>query len=153
MPHMTVRIHDKSCQSLPRMLQNRGPIVPVSISIGDQQRVALVAAGREAPAPVTGLALIDTGATLTCIGTQAAQQAGLPTVGTGSMMSATQASVQVPMYAAKIDIQGFVAINTAQAYGSPALDGQGIIALIGRDVLSKCILNYNGPEATFTLSI
>lgn len=153
MPLITFRIADQTCNPVPLQLQNRGPIVPVAVSISDVQRRSLARTGMPAPRPVTGLALLDTGATVTCIATESAEEAGLPTVGTGRMMSATEESVEVPLYAAKVDIQGFVGINAPQAHGSPALAAQGLVALIGRDVLSRCAFVYNGPDAAFTLSI
>jgi hypothetical protein len=33
------------------------------------------------------------------------------------------------------------------------LAAQGIIALIGRDVLSRCLLVYNGPADMFTITL
>ena len=46
---------------------------------------------------------------------------------------------------------GFTSIATRAALGME-LDALGLIALIGRDVLADCILVYNGPENSFSLS-
>ena len=35
---------------------------------------------------------------------------------------------------------------------SELLEAQGFHALVGRDVLSKCVLNYNGTLALYTLA-
>jgi hypothetical protein len=45
-----------------------------------------------------------------------------------------------------------VGINTASAIGAP-LAKQKLLALIGRDVLSRFILIYNGANGEFTLCI
>ena len=42
-------------------------------------------------------------------------------------------------------------INAHQALGVNIRE-QGILALIGRDLLSSCILIYNGLEAQYTLA-
>ena len=36
---------------------------------------------------------------------------------------------------------------------SADLSGLGILALLGRDVLSKCVFIYNGPAGQFTLAV
>lgn len=101
--------------------------------------------------PVAGMALIDTGARVTCIDRKAAAQAQLPTVGSGKMASATHAEEIVPIFAGNIQIAGLGNISANRAYGAN-LEPQGIIALIGRDVLKQMILFYNGTDGTFTLS-
>lgn len=75
-------------------------------------------------------------------------------VGAGIIHSATQQDIQVPLFAGKIvvpDQQGSLEITTLQAYGVN-IQNQGLIALIGRDLLASCTLFYNGREASFSLS-
>jgi len=43
-------------------------------------------------------------------------------------------------------------VDAPRAVGA-ALKAQGIVALIGRDVLQHCTLYYNGPAGQITLSI
>jgi len=69
------------------------------------------------------------------------------------MSSATHVDETVPIYAGKIEILGIsISVNVLKAYGSN-LQAQGLIALIGRDVLNKCVLVYNGPDGSFSLSV
>jgi hypothetical protein len=57
------------------------------------------------------------------------------------------------VYPIQITISGSaLQFNVARAMGA-ALEPQGIIALIGRDVLSVCTLFYNGLTGQITLSL
>ena len=42
--------------------------------------------------------------------------------------------------------------ETKRAYGA-SLASQGLIVLIGRDMLANCVLVYNGPDSSFSLSL
>ena len=70
--------------------------------LGPQVEIALFQLGEPAPAegqpqPVTGRALIDTGASVTCVDREAAETAGLSIVGSGPMTSATHEHEIVPI--------------------------------------------------------
>ena len=58
---------------------------------------------------------------------------------------------KVPVYSGQLDIAGFTCIKAETALGVK-LETPGLIALIGRDVLANCILVYNGPENSVSLS-
>lgn len=58
---------------------------------------------------------------------------------------------KVSIYAGRLEIAGFTSIVTRAALGME-LASLDLIALIGRDVLTNCILVYNGPESSFSLS-
>lgn len=97
------------------------------------------------------MALIDTGASNTCIDQQAALKAELPVIDMAMMTSASHAEHDVPVFAARLVIPEFN-IDTDYALGAN-LDGQNLIALIGRDVLQSAVLVYNGTDGTVSLSI
>ena len=101
--------------------------------------------------PVVGWALIDTGATVTCIDQKAAQKAGLRIVGTGPVASATHSNEVVPIFAAQLIFEGLKSWDATTAYGAN-LEPSGLIALIGRDVLAGCMFVYNGPDGSFSLA-
>ncbi len=103
------------------------------------------------PDAIHGLALIDTGASNTCFDQQAALNAGLPVIDMGMMASASHAEQDVPVFAGKLVIPEFN-IDTEYALGAN-LDGQHLIALIGRDLLQSAVLVYNGTDGTVSLSI
>ena len=96
------------------------------------------------------MALIDTGASVTCIDRQAAEQAGLPIVDSGPLFSATDEEI-VPIFAARLDMLGFPGWEAPRAYGTN-LATQELIALIGRDVLMNSVLIYNGADGSFSIA-
>ena len=121
-------------------MQHLGPRVPIVIqpqSDGKAQK---------------GTALIDTGAAGTCVDRQAAERAGMAVVGSGKMASATHENETVPIYAGTIQIAQDVNVVCRRAYGAN-LKSQGLIALIGRDLMANGVLIVNGPEGTVTLAL
>ena len=121
------------------------------LTISDSHRELLATQGKPVPDPIHGLALIDTGASNTCFDQQAALKAGLPVIDMAMMASASHPQQDVPVFAGKIVIPRFD-IDTEYALGAN-LDGQNLIALIGRDLLQSAVLVYNGTDGTVSLSI
>lgn len=132
-------------------LQVRGPILQVSVTIEQNAGKGLVAQGKTLPVPKSGLALIDTGASSTCIDEQTAKDLGLPVIDVANMQSASHEKHQCNVYPVQI-ITPIVTLNAPRAMGA-ALASQGLLVLIGRDVLQNCNLFYNGPMGQFTLSL
>lgn len=133
-------------------LHQRGPVIQVTVTIEQNAGKALLAQGKSMPTPKAGLALIDTGASNTCIDDQAAKDLGLPVIDVAHMQSASHSKHQCNVYPVTIDIPGVVSLNSPRTLGA-ALASQGLLALIGRDVLSRCSLFYNGPMGQITLSL
>jgi hypothetical protein len=78
----------------PVALQQRGPVVQVSLTVEENIAKAVVQQGKQLPAPITGFALIDTGASVTCIDDESAQRLGLPVIDVAAMSSVSHASTQ-----------------------------------------------------------
>lgn len=133
-------------------LHQRGPILQVTVTIEASAGKGLVAQGKPLPTPKAGLALIDTGATGTCIDEQVAQELGLPVIDVAVMTSATHKDQQCKVYPVTITVPPMLNLNSPRTIGA-ALASQGLIALIGRDVLRNCNLFYNGPTGQITLSL
>jgi predicted aspartyl protease len=134
------------------VLQKRGPTVQVTIAPLDELAAQLVKKNLPVPQPVTGEALIDTGASMTCIDDQAAKALSLPVINVVEISSASHASHPASIYPAKIEIVGFpMRFNLPMVMGAP-LQPQGLIALIGRDILMGCQLVYNGTTGSITLA-
>jgi predicted aspartyl protease len=105
------------------------------------------------PAPVSGIGLIDTGASDTCVDEQTAQNLGLPEIDVVNMSSASQAASPRNVYPITIEIAGLpYPLNVPRAIGAE-LRNQGLLLLIGRDTLQFCTLFYNGVTGQITLSI
>ena len=132
-------------------LQLRGPILQVSLTIEQSAGKGLVAQGKTVPTPRSGLALIDTRASSTCVDEQAAKDLGLPVIDVANMQSASHEKHSCNVYPVQI-ITPIVTLNAPRAMGA-ALASQGLLVLIGRDVLQNCNLFYNGPAGQFTLSL
>lgn len=114
---------------------------------------ALQRENRPVPVPIKGLALVDTGASVSCIDTNTARQLKLPVVGTVIMASASHANTPTAVHPIQIKIQ-----NAPVSFGAPRamcanLANQGFIAIIGRDILSLCTMYYNGPAGQITVSL
>jgi predicted aspartyl protease len=131
----------------------RGPIVQVIIGVEQNMAQQLVAQGVQLPQPISGNALIDTGATTTCIDEGVAQQLNLPAIDVITIASASHANARQNVYPTLIEVVGIaIKFNALRAIGVP-LANQGIHVLIGRDLLQHCTLFYNGMMGSFTLSI
>ena len=142
----------KTVQAPPAVaLQHRGPILQVSVTVEQNLGQGLIAQGKALPAPISGLALIDTGASNTCIDEQAAKELGLPVIDVAIMQSASHEKHPCNIYPVQI-ITPIVTLNAPRAMGA-ALASQGLLVLIGRDVLQSCTLFYNGPAGQFTLTL
>ena len=74
-------------------------------------------------------------------------------VTTGRIMSATHVNELVPVFAGRLTIaQASITVNSNRAFGLNMKD-QGLIALIGRDLLANCVLVYDGLDGSFSLSL
>ena len=144
--------NDKTVDVPPAVaLQGRGPVLQVSVTIEENAGKALISQGKPLPAPKQGLALIDTGASNSCIDEQAAKDLGLPIIDVGTMQSASHDKAPSNIYPVQI-ITPIFTLNSPRTMGA-ALASQGLLAIIGRDVLMRCTLFYNGPMGQVTLSM
>jgi predicted aspartyl protease len=113
----------------------------------------LLASGWKVPSPVTALALIDSGASHTCIDNALAIQLGLPVVDTLKMHSASHEAVEQSAYPISVEIIGTsIQFSVPKAMGAN-LATQSLGLLIGRDILSSCVMFYNGTTGQITLSL
>ena len=129
-----------------------GPIIQVSISVAPVVAQTILSAGGTVPPPVNGIGLIDTGASGTCVDDDVALGLNLPVTGTATMASASHAGSQRNLYPIQLEVVGWpIKWHTNRAMGA-SLNAQGLIALIGRDMLRACVLVYNGTAGTFSLS-
>ncbi len=131
-----------------------------SISVSVARKDALAAANQPIPSAVRITALIDTGASGTCVDPSVLKQ--LAVVPTGQAMVSTPSTGSQPHIADQFDVSIMIPGPTAsdQVFSLPnlpvisaeLLQQQGFHALIGRDILSMCLFEYNGPARQFTLA-
>lgn len=142
-------------QSVPSkyiLIQN-GPVAQVSVTLSDSIAKGWLQQGITIPSPITGNALIDTGASATCIDEATAQALQLPIIDVGTITSATHESQMCNIYPIKFEILGSGIVGEIPRAIGANLTPQNIIMLIGRDWLSNCTLHYNGVSGDFTLSV
>jgi predicted aspartyl protease len=140
MPHFTIAV------------DANGPIVNAGVSVSEGRRAALVAQNQPVPAMRIIRALIDTGASFTAIEPQVLQALNLTPTGTIEIVTpSTGDGVHTTdTYDIDFTIGGADAseipllIPNLRVSSSELFLKQGIHALIGRDILKRCILVYNG---------
>lgn len=136
----------------PEGLSQIGPRLPVTLMVSDAHRQMLAERGEPAPNAINGFALVDTGASATCVDLETADEAGLPVIGKAVMHTASHAEHEVPVYSGKLSVPSFGDVELEFAMGAN-LDSQNLVALIGRDVLQAAVLVYNGTSGTVSISI
>ena len=115
--------------------------------------MALGIHGQPTPPPVSGRALIDTGASCSCVDPAVTDALGLelrgwqdlvtPSTGRAKTHSAPEYDVSIIIPPGNPGDERLI-IASLPVVHSELLVRQGIHALIGRDVLVRCILSYNG---------
>ncbi len=128
----------------------RGPILEATLTVSDAQQEALVAQGEEIKSKV-GTVMFDSGASLSCFDIETADDLGLVIIGRGSMSSASHTNHPVPLFAGKL-ILPTITVNVENGMGAN-LATQGLIALIGRDILQHGTLFYNGLDGSVSFAI
>jgi predicted aspartyl protease len=119
------------------------------ICVSDPRQEALKKAGRPVPIPISVRALVDTGASCTCIDPAIIKRLGLSPIGKTQVHTpSTQGTAHgCNTYDASLVIRGQsgnLSIGTL-AVVETGLNYQGFDAILGRNVLSRCMLFYNGP--------
>ena len=145
MPHLTLQVAPG------------GPIIDVAVGVSRARSQALQASGHPVPNPVQVRALVDTGASCTCIDPSVLASLGLSPTGVAAIHtpstaqkphSANQYDVSLVLLHPKLSLT-FHTVPVVEAHLSAV---QGIQALIGRDLLSNCLFVYDGQSGRFTLA-
>ncbi|HRD66679.1 MAG TPA: aspartyl protease family protein [Candidatus Competibacter sp.] len=138
-------------------IQANGPIITAQIGVSSPRRAALTQSGATVPPSVPCRLLVDTGASCTCVDPTIIKQLGLspsgsvpihtPSTSPGNLHHCPQYDVSLIIVHPSLN-RIFGAIPVLES----SLCHQGIDGLLGRDVLSKCLLVYNGEIGLFTLA-
>src|SRR5258708_6516737 len=131
-----------------------GPAVQLWVNMSSPRAAILRASNLPIPASVLIRGIIDTGASGTVIDEAIIQGLGLTP--TGSVPIHTPSTGSTPVQRNLYDVSLWYSV-TSSAHpitGAIAVIGtdftaHNIQALIGRDLLSKCSLMYNGPQSSF----
>lgn len=133
-------------------LLNRGPVLNVEISVPSSLAGVWEKQSLAIPAPQAGTALLDTGASRTCVDRDVIQRLNIPSIGIERVYT-PQGSEEQYKYPVRVSFPGtpLPSVDFGSAYGA-TLKEQGIIALIGRDLLAHFVFTYNGPGGFITLA-
>ena len=135
------------------------PIIRAAFHVSYPRWQALGAADQKRPEVFIGDALIDTGATVSCIdpavtialGLESRGMESLHTPSTGSdPHSATIVDMAIILLPAKKEEAPLV-LRALPVVEAELFDSQRIHALIGQDVLARCTLVHSGPHQGFHL--
>jgi len=137
-----------------------GPIVNALLEVSQARRDALIAANQQAPALQRITALIDTGASCTSVDPSVIGTLNLQP--TGSVSVFTPSTGATPHHTNQYDVllmipgptpahSDALIFRTIGVIELPLLQAQGFHALIGRDILNRCLFIYNGSMGFFTL--
>ena len=134
-------------------------MIAAVFSLSRDRAQALEAAGKGLPEPVTTRALLDTGASSTAVDSRIIERLELSP--RGEVPVATPSTGAQPARRFEYDSALFIPSQDGTEAGlvfplvpvlGTDLRPTGVDALIGRDVLSKCIFIYNGTTGTFSLA-
>ena len=149
MPFFTRQVEPKS----------GGLIVVALIGVSQARRSALTAARQAIPNTVQVQALVDTGASSTCIDPSVLQQLSLTPTGTALVNTPTTGAQPAPAETYDVSLTIYAVANqpalvqhTVPVLASDLFSAQGIHALIGRDILRGCLLTYDGRSGLFSLA-
>ena len=130
-----------------------------SVGVSAPRQAALKAAGHPIPPRVRVEALVDTGASCTCVDPSILAQLGLSPTGTvpiltpstgGTSHAADQYDISLTITAR--DPSDSLVRDTIPVVAAELLSAQGFAVLLGRDILQTCLLVYDGIAGTFSFS-
>jgi Aspartyl protease len=136
-----------------------GPLLDAFVGVSHARLTALQAHQQAVPQAVPIRALVDTGASCTCVDPSVLTALGLTPTGvavvntpsTGSTPHSTfqyDVSLAVPP---ALPTHTLLVVPNLPVVASQLLQAQGFHALLGRDVLSLCRFTYDGLAGFFTL--
>lgn len=141
----------------PLGLQREGAVLDVEIAVPSSLAKYLTGKKLAVPQPIRGWALVDSGATTSCVDNQVIKRLGVKPIRQTTVLGADGPSEQNVYPARFIFRQVKMSFEFASAIGAnleeQSIMGRKLVALIGRNVLSRCIFIYNGINATYTLAI
>jgi hypothetical protein len=135
---------------------DRPPVIDLVVAVSEDQADLMRAAGRPVTLPMIVPALLDPGASHSLVSTDIADQLGLEVLGVRGIFGVGGTiSVSGNVRIARILFPGIPSVHLANStfiVAVPNLDHLGARMIVGRDLLSRCILIYNGPHSICTFA-
>jgi hypothetical protein len=135
-----------------------GALVRIEVGLTKADRRRRRRVGQPIPQPVEMMAVLDTGAQTTCVAPTAVARLALPiknarltnAPGVAGLQSTVTREVSLTILHPSGDPAAHLIIPVLEV-AELDLGTLGYDALIGRDVLARCVLTYDGPAGSFTL--
>lgn len=107
--------------------------------------------------PQQGAAIIDTGASQTCVDAETAKRAGWPMIDTAKLSSVTHPDHEVPVFAGHLfcaTLQNDIRVDRWMGVNlRPDEAALPVVVLIGRDLLQQALFICNGHDGSFSLAL
>jgi hypothetical protein len=134
-----------------------GVLIPISVGVSVSRALALQNLSQPIPPPIIVQGLLDTGASGVCIDPIIVQKLSLQATGICNMITPSTGPIAqiVPEYdiSIKISHSGGSSLDFDSLPAMKAsLSNQGFYVLLGRNILSRCLLIYDGVNNSFTLA-
>jgi hypothetical protein len=134
----------------------RPPVIDLVVAVPDALAESLRADGRPVPRPAIAPALLDPGAQGSLVSMDIADELGLEARGAMNVFGVGGTiSVSGNVRIVQVLFPGIPPVQLAHATPITAvanLNHLGARMIVGRDLLSRCILIYNGPHSTCTFA-
>lgn len=159
-PVHTQFIRDSSGNLSSAALAGVGAFFPIEVQVPPKIADAIVKSGGTVPSGISGIGLIDTGATLTCIQEDVLIKLGLHPIGQETTGTANgpkpcniySARIVFPTKGWTLDLGRAMGVDlTGQII--PITPPQRIIALLGRNLLERSVFIYNGITGYWTITL
>ena len=150
-------IDKQSKQHFPPALAAIGAVLEVQVQVPKVLADLLESQNQSIPQPVTGMALIDTGASRTCADHSSLMSLGINPIGV-VLIGTAGGATQCQLFPTRL---WFPSLNLGAAFDSlvgvdlrgQTVLGKKLIVLMGRDILARGMLVYSGNGGFFTLAL
>jgi len=139
------------------LLEREGPLIPVEVSMPTALEDWCVRQNFPIPAPEPGYALIDTGASISCIHEPILEQLSITPIDSIPLVTPA-GDGRAFVYPTRVsfpalNVQGY-SINRVVGTQTDwtTASGKRVIMLLGRDLLAQFLMVYNGKFNQFTLA-
>lgn len=138
--------------------EEKGPLLNAVVEVSEARAELLRSLGQPIPRRVTVKALVDTGASGTCVDPVVLQQLGVDSKGKTQVLTPSTGANHITVDEYDVSLSVYKTANEVPckindlAVIESELNVQGFQVLIGRDFLAKCILHYNGQGRHYTIA-